>query len=186
VSPVELREVSDDEWVRKAASGDRSAYSALVRRHERPLHRFLLRMVGSPEDAMELSQEAFVRAWQALATFEPEAQFRTWLYRIASNAALDLLRRRRTVEFVPMEDAFEPVSGDAGPERRAEVAQEVRRTEAGLARLSVEHREILLLREVEDMSYEEIGQVLSLSPGTVKSRLARARAALVDQMKVSP
>jgi RNA polymerase sigma-70 factor (ECF subfamily) len=176
-------ERSDLEWVRGALAGDRTAFAALVRRHQRALHRYLLRMVGSPDDALELTQDAFLRAWQALSQWTPEAEFRTWLFRIGRNAALDLLRRRGTVEFVPLDDTFERAHAGAGPERQAQASQELRQLEAGLARLTAEHREILLLREVEDMSYEEIGRVLSLSEGTVKSRLARARAALMQQLR---
>lgn len=176
-----MHERTDDEWLRGALSGDRHAYSALVRRHQQSLYRFLVRMVGSPDDAMELTQEAFVRAWQALPRWEPTAQFRTWLFRIASNAALDLLRRRRTVEFVPLDDTFDAAHPGPDPERQAQLTQEVRQLEVALSRLTPDHREILLLREIEDMSYEEIGRVLSLSEGTVKSRIARARAALIEQ-----
>jgi len=176
-------EPTDDECVRNALAGDRTAYSVLVRRHQRSLHRYLVRMVGSTDDALDLTQEAFVRAWQALPQWEPGAQFRTWLVRIASNAALDLLRRRKVVEFVPLGDTFEAVHPGAGPEHQAQVTQEVRALDAALARLTPEHREVLLLREIEDMSYEEIGRVLSLTEGTVKSRLARARAALIEQTR---
>lgn len=178
---MEESERPDQELVRSALAGDRTAFAVLVRRHQRALHRYLVRMVASPDDAMELTQDAFVRAWQALPQWSPEAEFRTWLFRIGRNAALDLLRRRGTVEFVPLDEAFEGVHPGAGPERQAQASQELRQLEAGLARLSSEHREILLLREIEDMSYEEIGRVLALSEGTVKSRLARARAALIDQ-----
>jgi RNA polymerase sigma factor (sigma-70 family) len=178
---VDELERPDTEWVRSALAGDRSAFAVLVRRHQRALHRYLVRMVGSQDDAMELTQDAFVRAWQALPQWSPEAEFRTWLFRIGRNAALDLLRRRGTVEFVPLDDAFEGMHTGAGPERQAQASQDLRRLEAGLRRLTAEHREILLLREIEDMSYEEIGRVLALSEGTVKSRLARARAALIDQ-----
>lgn len=180
VDRVEAGDRADDEWVRKAQAGDRTAYSILVRRHQRALHGYLLRMVGSHDDALELAQDAFVRAWQGLPGWEPGAQFRTWLFRIAANAAIDLLRRRRTVQFEPLDDTFEAVHPGAGPERQAQANQEVRALEAALARLTPEHREVLLLREVEDMSYEEIGRVLSLTEGTVKSRLARARAALIE------
>lgn len=173
----------DLEWVRSALAGDRNAFSVLVRRHQRALYRYLMQMVGSHDDALELTQEAFVRAWQALPQWSPDARFRTWLFRIGRNTALDLLRRRRLVEFVALDDAFEGVHGGAGPEQQAQATQELRRLEAGLSRLTPEHREILLLREIEDMSYEEIGRVLSLSEGTVKSRLARARAALVEQTR---
>ena len=173
----------DLEYARSALAGDRTAFAVLVRRHQRALHRYLVRMVGSPDDALELTQDAFVRAWQALPQWSPEAEFRTWLFRIGRNAALDLLRRRGTVEFVPLDDTFEHAHTGAGPERQAQVSQELRQLEAGLARLTAEHREVLLLREIEDMSYEEIGRVLSLSEGTVKSRLARARAALIEQTR---
>ena len=173
----------DPEWVRSAQAGDRNAFSVLVRRHQRALHRYLVRMVGSPDDALELTQESFVRAWQALPQWSPSAQFRTWLFRIGRNAALDLLRRRGTVEFVPLDDAFEGVHGGPGPEQQMQATQQMRQLEAALSRLTPEHREVLLLREIEDMSYEEIGRVLSLSEGTVKSRLARARAALIEQTR---
>lgn len=179
---MKVPERSDDECVRGALAGDRTAYSILVRRHQAALHRHLVRMVGSHDDALDLTQEAFVRAWQALPQWEPGAQFRTWLFRIGSNAALDLLRRRKTVDFVPLDDAFEAADTAAGPARLAEGAQEMRRLEAALARLTPEHREVVLLREIEGMSYEEIGRVLDITEGTVKSRLARARAALIEEM----
>jgi RNA polymerase sigma-70 factor (ECF subfamily) len=137
-------------------------------------------MVGTRDEALDLTQDAFVRAWQALPQWQPEAQFRTWLFRIASNAALDALRRRRVVEFEPLNDAFEAAADEPDPEKRLELKRRVAALEASLAKLSAEHREILLLREVENMTYEEIGAVLGLSEGTVKSRLARARAALLE------
>lgn len=180
-----MNERSDEEWLRDALAGDRTAFSMLVRRHQRSLHRHLLRMVGSADDAMELTQDSFVRAWQALPNWRPDAQFRTWLFTIASNAALDLLRRRKTVEFVPLDDTFDTSHPGVGPEGQAQLTQEVRQLDAALSQLTPEHREILLLREIEDMSYEEIGRVLSLSEGTVKSRLARARTALIEQTQRS-
>ncbi len=183
VERVAPGERTDEEWVREAQAGDRTAYSVLVRRHQRALHGHLVRMVGSHDDALELAQDAFVRAWQALPEWEPGARFRTWLFRIASNAAIDLLRRRGTVPFEPLDDTFEAAHPGAGPERQAQANQEVRALEVALARLTPEHREVLLLREVEDMSYEEIGRVLSLTEGTVKSRLARARVALIELAK---
>ena len=170
----------DDDWVRRAQAGDRKAFSELVRRYQDRVYRHLLRMLGSHDDALELTQDAFVKAWQALPQWQPEAQFRTWLIRIANNTALDALRRRKLVEFVPLEDSFDAPDSGPDPERQAQATQEVRQLEASLKRLAPEHREILLLREVEEMSYEEIGRVLSLSEGTVKSRLARARTALIE------
>lgn len=173
-------EGTDEDWIRRAQTGDRTAFPELVRRHQTAIYRFLLRMLGSHEDALELSQDTFIKAWQALPQWQPEAQFRTWLFRIASNTALDALRRRKLVEFVPLEESFDAPDSGPDPERQAQATQEVRQLAASLQKLAPEHRQVLLLREVEEMSYEEIGHVLALSEGTVKSRLARARAALIE------
>ena len=178
-------EPSDHECAARARDGDRAAFAELVRRHQDAVFRFVLRMVGSRDEALDLTQDAFVRAWQALPQWQPEAQFRTWLFRIASNAALDALRRRRMVTFEPLGETFEVAAGDPDPEKRLELKQRVAALGASLARLSAEHREILLLREVENLSYGEIGAVLGLSEGTVKSRLARARGALLEAHKGS-
>ncbi|GIL05008.1 sigma-70 family RNA polymerase sigma factor [Betaproteobacteria bacterium PRO7] len=174
------RALTDGECAAVAQGGDRDAFGELVRRYQDRLYRYVLRLVGQPDEAVELVQEAFVRAWQALPQWRPEAQWQTWLYRIASNVALDALRRRRIVEFAPLEEDFDAASDEPDPQRRLELKQELEALAAGLAKLSHEHREILLLREQENMSYEEIGTVLGLSEGTVKSRLARARAALIE------
>lgn len=173
----------DGDWVRRAQAGDRNAFSELVRRQQGPVYRFLLRMLRSHDDALELSQDAFLKAWLALPQWQPNARFRTWLFRIVSNTALDAIRRRSLVEFVPIDESFDTPSSAPTPEHQAQVTQEVRQLEASLAKLAPEHRQILLLREVEEMSYEEIGDVLSLSEGTVKSRLARARASLIGIRK---
>jgi RNA polymerase sigma-70 factor (ECF subfamily) len=170
----------DADWVRRAQAGNRNAFSHVVREHQAGVYRHLYRMLGNRDDALELAQEVFVRAWQALPQWRPDAQFRTWLLRIASNAAVDVLRRRRTVEFVPLDESAEVAGQDPGPERQVAASQELRRLEHSLARLSAEHRQVLLLREVEHLSYEEIGRVLALTEGTVKSRLARARTALLE------
>jgi len=124
-----------------------------------------------------------MRAYQSLGSWRPDALFRTWLFRIARNVAFDRLRRDKLVEFVALdEDAVIPDS-EAGPEAIAETAQRYRMLEVALAYLPAEQREILLLREIEQMSYDEIAQVLDLPAGTVKSRIARARAALLARMQ---
>lgn len=180
VHAMSHRDLSDEDCASAAHGGDRAAFSELVRRHQDAVYRFVARMVGSRDEALEIAQDAFVRAWQALPQWAAEAQFRTWLFRIASNAALDALRRRRVVGFVPLDETFDAATAEPDPARQLELKREVAALDAGLARLSTGHREILLLREIEGMSYEEIGVVLSLSEGTVKSRLARARAALLE------
>lgn len=116
---------AEDDWIRRAQAGDGNAFSELVRRHQNPVYRYLLRMLGSHEDALELTQDAFVKAWQALPQWQPEARFRTWLLRIANNTALDALRRRNLVEFVPLEDSFDAPGSGPDPERQAQITQEV-------------------------------------------------------------
>ncbi|MBI4195999.1 MAG: sigma-70 family RNA polymerase sigma factor [Betaproteobacteria bacterium] len=172
--------LTDQECVAASQHGDRDAFSTLVRRYQDRVFRYILRMVGSREEALELTQEAFIKAWQALPDWRPEAQFQTWLFRIASNTAMDVLRRRRVVEFVALEGDDELPGESAGPEAQLQAKQRLRALEAALNRLSHEQREIVLLREMEDMSYSEISAVLGISEGTVKSRLARAREALIS------
>ncbi|MBI2318265.1 MAG: sigma-70 family RNA polymerase sigma factor [Betaproteobacteria bacterium] len=109
----------DEDWVRRAQAGDRRAFSELVQRHQDRVYRYLLRMLGSHDDALELTQDAFIKAWQALPQWQPKAQFRTWLFRIANNTALDALRRRKLVEFVPLEDSFDAPGSEPDPERQA-------------------------------------------------------------------
>ena len=166
------------ELVALAQKGDQAAYGALVRSHQDRIYRHLLNLTGSREDALELAQEVFIKAWQALPTWRPDAQFHTWVYRIASNAALDVLRRRKVVQFVALEDDYDAPSQQPGPEAQLQGRQRLRNLDAALARLPAEQREIILLREVEGLSYDELAAALAIDEGTVKSRLARARVAL--------
>lgn len=169
---------NDGDWVQRARDGDRAAYSALVRRHQDRVYRYLLRLTGSHDEALELTQEAFIKAWEALPAWRPEARFHTWLFRIASNAAMDALRRRKVVDFVALPEDYDAPAETAGPEAQLDTKQRLRALDAALARLTIEQREMILLREVEGLSYEEISAALGIHEGTVKSRLARARAAL--------
>lgn len=173
-------EPADREYVRLSQAGDRRAYGELVRRYQERVYRFVLRMVNSHDEALELTQEAFINAWQALPDWRPDAEFRTWLFRIASNAAMDCLRRRKVVEFVALEDDYDAPGAGPGPEAQLQTKQNLAALESALGRLPPEQREIVLLREVEDMSYAEIGATLGINEGTVKSRLARAREALIS------
>ena len=168
----------DAQWVALAQQGDTAAFGALVRMHQDRIYRHLLNLTGSREEALELAQEVFIKAWEGLPQWRPDAQFHTWLYRIASNAALDVLRRRKLAAFVPLEDEHDEPAPQPGPQEQLQATQGIRALDAALARLAPEHREIVLLREVEGLSYDELATTLRIDPGTVKSRLARARAAL--------
>ncbi|WP_205203694.1 RNA polymerase sigma factor [Azonexus hydrophilus] len=163
-----------------ARGGDRQAFASLVRRHQARLFNFLLRLLGRREVAMDLTQDTFLKAWSALPDWQPAARFSTWLFQIGRNAAFDVLRRQQRIDFVSYDagnPADEPGDSAPSPEQQYADRQRLRLLERALAALPAEQREILLLRELEDMSYAELAVTLGINEGTVKSRLARARAA---------
>ncbi|MCK9382543.1 MAG: sigma-70 family RNA polymerase sigma factor [Sulfuritalea sp.] len=176
---------AESELIARAQEGDHRAFAALVRRYQDRVFRFILRLIGARDEAMDLTQETFMKAHQALPGWRPEAQFRTWLFRIAHNAALDVLRRRERIEFVSFADLPAGEEDHAlpdparQPDQRLADRQSIELLERTLQELPAEHREILLLRELEDMSYTEIAATLGIAEGTVKSRLARARSAAI-------
>lgn len=181
---VDFTTTPEQELLTKAAKGSRDAFGELVRRYEKKVLTLSNRLCGNPDDGADAAQEAFLSAWQGLPRFRGEANFSTWLYRLTSNACMDLLRRRgrRDAHAGPSlndEEAQLDIP-DAAPvpqelvERR-ELRQEL---QDALQTLSPEHRQILILREIHQLSYEEIGQALSLDDGTVKSRIHRARESL--------
>lgn len=175
--------IEDAALAARARDGDSQAFVELVRRHQDRVYRFVLRMTGSRDDAMDLAQDTFMKAWQAMPRWSPDAQFGTWLIRIARNGALDVLRRRGVVAFEPLGDDPPFVDPARGPEAQLETRQRYEVLEVALQRIAVEHREVLLLREVEDLSYAEIAEALGVAEGTVKSRIARARVALLEQAR---
>src|SRR5690606_37885616 len=120
------------------------------------------------------------KAWQAMPRWRPEAQFATWLLQIARNGALDVLRRRSIVRFEPLEDEVAIPDHTPGPAAQVQTRQRYELLETALQAIAIEHREVLLLREVEELSYGEIAAALGIAEGTVKSRLARARIALLE------
>lgn len=172
--------MTEQELVLAARRGDDAAFEELVRAYEKKVYHLSLRMCGDPDDALEIAQEAFLSAWRGLKFFRGDSSFSTWLYRLTSNAAIDYLRRKRRQGEGSVslndEDAFvEPPDPGPSPQRHAE-NQELREAlSLGLRALSAEHRQVLLLRELQGLSYEEIAGALELDLGTVKSRIARAR-----------
>ena len=168
----------------KAQRGDQAAFGELVQLYEKKVYALTLRMCKNPDDAAEAAQEAFLAAWQGLKFFRGESSFSTWLYRLASNACVDLLRReqRHRSAAGPSlndEETYADVPDDApDPQTLAERSELRQQIEAGLRALTPEHREVLILREMHQLSYDEIAQTLSLDTGTVKSRISRARKQL--------
>lgn len=170
----------EQQWIQAARRGDQDAFASLVRAYEKRVFALTRRMCRNPEDAAEAAQEAFLAAWQGLPSFRGEAEFSTWLYRLASNACVDLLRRegRRQAPASLDDEALNLPDPAPSPQEAAEQGELRRQIEAGLAALPEEYRQVLLLREIHQLRYEEIAAVLKLDIGTVKSRISRGRKRL--------
>ena len=162
-------------------SGDQDAFATLVEQHQKAVYNLCLRMVSNPADAEDLAQEAFVKAWKGLRFYKFESSFSTWLYRLTSNVCIDFLRRqkRRTAFSLTLseDDLIEMELPDPqpGPDDLALHRDDQRAVANAMAQLDEEHRLVLTLRVVEELSYDQISEVLGVKTGTVKSRLARAR-----------
>ena len=172
--------------IRRVQRGDVNAFEELVAAYEKNVYNLALRMTGSPEDAEDMAQESFIKAYNSLPSFRGDSKFSVWLYRIVSNVCLDFLRkksRRGTVSLSVEDDDGEDVQLDLpdtsqSPEALLEKKLTRESVQRGLASLPPDARQILLLREIQGLSYEEIGETLGLEPGTVKSRIFRARKKL--------
>ena len=179
-----MMDFQEQKWIHAAREGDQNAFAELVRLYEKKVFALTLRMCKNPEDAAEAAQEAFLAAWQGLPNFRGDAAFSTWLYRLASNACVDLLRREGRHKdaagpsFNDDEVNLEVPDTAASPHDLAERAELRAQVEEGLASLSPEHREVLILREIHQLSYDEISRILNLDTGTVKSRISRGRRQL--------
>lgn len=176
----------ENDAVRRVLDGDADAFSPLVEAYQKNVYNLALRMTGNPEDALDMAQEAFIRAYNSLSSFRGDSKFSVWLYRIVSNVCLDFLRARKGRTAVPLSQT-DPDGEDAAleiPDERALPEAELERAltrdavRRGLQALPDDQREILLLREIQGLSYEEIAAALSLEGGTVKSRIFRARKKL--------
>ena len=167
-------------------AGDADAFEALVLEHQTRIYNLALRILGNEADAADATQEAFLKAYTSLKDFRGDSRFSTWLCRLTNNVCIDMLRRRKRQETVPLaredEDGEETelVLPDPAPMPEEELLRREQRdaVRAALAALPEDYRRILSLRELGELSYEEIGTELGLEPGTVKSRLNRARKKL--------
>ena len=175
--------MTEQQLLQAAQRGREDAFEELVRLYEKRVYHLALRMCGNAEDAYEIAQEAFLSVWKGLRFFRGESSFSTWLYRLTSNAAIDFLRRQRRQgadgPSLDDEDTFVEVADPSpSPHQQAETLELRQALVQGLNTLSPEHRQVLLLRELQGLSYEEIAACLELDLGTVKSRIARAREKL--------
>lgn len=164
--------------IARARSGDSAAFGELVEQYRDSVYRLAYRMCGNAHDADEAAQEAFVAAWRGLPNFRGDAKFSTWLYRLTTNASIDLMRRENRHRAVAEDEMPEIEDRADSPQQQVERTEQQEAVQQALASLSEDYREILLLRYMQELDYTEIAEVLRLPAGTVKSRLNRAKAAL--------
>ena len=184
--------MSEEQLIRRAQQGDNGAFEELLLLHQKKVYNLCLRMSANPDDALDLSQEAFLRAWRSLGQYQFEASFSTWLFRLTSNICIDFLRRKKRRQETSLTESYDDSDEGAelsvpdaqpGPEQQAMTNETKIELARAMEQLSPEHREILQLRVVEDLQYEQIADILGVRVGTVKSRLARARLALRKILK---
>jgi RNA polymerase sigma-70 factor (ECF subfamily) len=178
--------VSDAELIDEALAGNAEAFGGLVTKYQDRLYNTVVHVVGSTEDARDVVQDAFVQAFVKLETFRRDSAFYTWLYRIAFNVGISHLRRKKptaSIDQIQEDAGQQPIDDVEAPSDRMEQQERAVRIRAGLEQLNEQHRTILVLREIDGSSYEQISEILSLPVGTVRSRLHRARMQLRDQLK---
>ncbi len=166
-------------WIERARQGDEAAFSAIYERYERPIYSLVYRLMGNPDDAFDITQDVFVKAYKALAKTAPDLNLSAWLHRIASNACMDVLRRRKIVRWLPWDPAVHanitPAAGHDEPERRLDNKETRQQVQAVLNKMNERYRLCLVLREYQDLSCDEIAEVLGTTRQAVKSILFRAR-----------
>ena len=179
------------EIIQRVIGGDKNAFEGLVLENQKNVYNLALKMTRNEEDALDISQEAFVKAYQQLRNFRGDSKFSVWLYRLTYNLCIDFLRRKPKTDAISLN--YEDDSGDTSPfeipdlrdlPEDSAIRSEVRKNVTeGINELPLKHREAIVMREIAGMSYEEIAKTLNINVGTVKSRLARSRLKLIEILK---
>lgn len=189
--PVDIAGASDDLClVERVQNGDTAAFEELVHRYHRSVYNLALRLTDDPEDASDIAQETFLKVYRNMHTFRGDSELKTWIYKITLNQSSNLLRwwkrrfRHKSIAIDPDSGISEKLmSGLHSPEQSALNAEKRRMIQEALSRVKFDFRVAVILRDIEGLSYEEIGQMLELSVGTVKSRISRGREELREQLK---
>ncbi len=179
-------DIDDQQLIRLTLGGDVSAFGQLVSRYQDRLYNSMVQILRSESDAEDVVQDAFVLAFTKLDSFKGNSRLYTWLYRIAYNVAINMMRRRRNaVSLDTRADQSEFPLPDSGPspEDRLDRQESIDQLRIAMNKLSVEHRSILVLREMDGLEYESISEILDLPIGTVRSRLHRARNQLKEHLE---
>jgi len=190
-----IAETSDGELVQRAQAGDLEAFEVLTTRHEQRVYSLAMRMLRQEQDAEDVTQQTFLSVVENLAGFRGEASFSTWLLRIATHAALKIIRKRKGLDVISLEEATEPADHSdtiphpefiadwrQSPEQMVHTREIQRLLDEALARLDEKHRMVFLLRDVEGLSIKETAESLGLSEANTKVRLLRARLQLREQL----
>lgn len=182
---------ADRDIVARVIAGDIEAFGGLVEKYQDRVFSAVRNYLSNPDDALDVTQEAFVKAFTKLQSFDDNSAFYTWLYRIAINTAIDFLRRKKTRPADSLDDdkyaqsGFEPPSKDpkTDPEKVAQNREQAEMLKMAISTLSDKLKSVLVLHDVEGLSQEEVGEVLKIPVGTVKSRVSRARAELREILR---
>jgi RNA polymerase sigma-70 factor (ECF subfamily) len=186
-----MTDLNEKDLIRKAKQGDMLAFEELILKHEKIVYNLALRMMNHSEDAMDISQEVFLKAYRSLSNFDERSAFSTWLYRITHNTCIDEIRKRKGKQTYSLEEDLESEDGsmqrqvaDDGDTPEESLMRKEQKSEIlrALDTLSEEHKAAIILRDVKGLSYEEIAEILELSLGTVKSRINRARNQLKTEI----
>jgi RNA polymerase sigma-70 factor, ECF subfamily len=181
--------MDDRDLVGRARGGDQEAFTQLIVQYQVPLYNMALRMVGGPDDAADIAQEAFLRAWEKIRTLR-DAPFKSWLFQIAANLCYDHFRRGRRYGVMPEDDQTGNVVGlgiaTPDPQERAEASERNKLVRESIEALDHDMRIAIILRDVNGMAYDEIAAMLRVPLGTVKSRIARARAQVQERLHQHP
>lgn len=178
-----ISQTNQIELVTRAQNGDRNAFSELVRAHARGVIHVIYRMCGDMQVAEDAAQETFIQAWLKLRSYRPGTSLRNWLYQIAVNTAIDMLRKEKRILPGAVED-MQLTDSEPGPETRAAISERAQAVQKAVLSLPEASRAVLVLREYEGLSYQEIAEALDIPLGTVMSRLNYARKLLKEKLEV--
>lgn len=176
-----VSELSDEILCERAAGGDTAAFQALIRRHAPLMRAYAIRLTGSRADADDALQETFIKAWEKIHTVQEPEKVKSWLMTLTSRKAIDLVRARKLT--VNLDAAANTAQTGMTPEETAIAGSQIVRLGELLKTLPLDQQQVWVMREVGGSSYKEISETLNVSEGTIRGRLARARAALVKGMK---
>ncbi len=174
--------MTEDVLIKRAKNGEVAAFEALVSAYERRVYTLAIRSTNSHEDALDITQEVFLKAYKSISSFRGDSGFSTWLYRITMNQCVDFARRKKNITVQSIDDdnllQLPDTKESNQPEHSLEKSELRKELDTALDMVSQEHRAVVIMRDVVGMKYSDIAKTLEVEEGTVKSRLARARSAL--------